>query len=152
MKLEQFYSLLSRNAKVTITDRKGKAYYTGALKAIPDEYNDSTVEDFKMANDGSVTFRIKAPAKRKDAADRNWSMGMITVPDPNNSAKSTYCHYWVKHFDEPSEDFGIDGGRISKLMIKVDGKVTANYDRGWDVEPEDEATEMAVAILMNNYH
>ena len=51
-----------------------------------------------------------------------------------------------------SETDGIDGGRISKLMIKVNGKITANYDRGWDVEPEDEATQMAYAILLHNYN
>lgn len=32
--------------------------------------------------------------------------------------------------------YGIDGGRISKLIIKRHGKVIAAYDRGWDVEPQ----------------
>jgi hypothetical protein len=31
--------------------------------------------------------------------------------------------------------FGIDGGRISKLCVKKDGKYVVNYDRGWDVHP-----------------
>ena len=61
--------------------------------------------------------------------------------------------YWVKHYEEGSQ-FGIDGGRISKLMIKVDGVITANYDRGWDVEPaeDDMPTRMAYCILLENYN
>ena len=51
-------------------------------------------------------------------------------------------------------DHGINGGRISKLMIKVDGVITANYDRGWDVEPaeDDMPTRMAYCILLENYN
>ena len=30
-------------------------------------------------------------------------------------------HYWMKQYDKGSE-WGIDGGRISKLMLKRDGK------------------------------
>lgn len=59
--------------------------------------------------------------------------------------------YWVKHFDEGSQ-FGIDGGRISKLMIKRSGKIVCNYDRGWDIKPVDEDTEFALAILIKNYN
>ncbi len=48
----------------------------------------------------------------------------------------------VKHYDEGSV-FGINEGRISKLCIRKDGKIFANYDRGWDVEPtDDEAVEV----------
>ena len=59
--------------------------------------------------------------------------------------------YWVKHFDEGSQ-FGIDGGRISKLMIKRSGEIVCNYDRGWDIKPMDEDTEFALAILMKDYN
>lgn len=41
--------------------------------------------------------------------------------------------YCVKHFEEPSQ-FGICGGRISKLEIRKDGYIYVNYDRGWDVK------------------
>ena len=46
--------------------------------------------------------------------------------------------YQVKVFDEGS-DFGINGGRISKLWMQKDGKEAANYDRGWDVRPTGKA-------------
>ena len=75
-----------------------------------------------------------------------WREGCIGIPD----GKGGYivCHYWIKVYDKPSAQFGIEGGRIVKLTIKIKGKVTANYDRGWDVHPTDEATEMAVQILL----
>jgi hypothetical protein len=47
--------------------------------------------------------------------------------------------YWIKVYEEGSQ-FGINGGKISKLMLKLNGEVIANYDRGWDIEP---ATEEA---------
>ncbi len=59
--------------------------------------------------------------------------------------------YWVKHYEEGSQ-FGIDGGRISKLMIKRGGEIVCNYDRGWDVEAVDEDTEFALAILLKDFN
>lgn len=40
------------------------------------------------------------------------------------------------HFDEPSKEYGIDGGCISKLEIRKSNKVVCNYDRGWDIKPD----------------
>ena len=60
-------------------------------------------------------------------------------------------HYWVKRFEEPSQ-FGIEGGKISKLMIKRKGQVVCNYDRGWDIQPVDEGTRIALQILLNDYN
>ena len=59
--------------------------------------------------------------------------------------------YWVKHFEEGSQ-YGIDGGRISKLMIKRDGEIVCNYDRGWDIEPVDTNTRVALQILLYDYN
>ena len=59
-----------------------------------------------------------------------WSEGTIGIPDANIKDKYTVCHYWVKHYEEPSETYGINGGKISKLMIKIDGQIVCNYDRG----------------------
>lgn len=49
-------------------------------------------------------------------------------------------HYWIKQYDDGSV-YGIEGGRISKLMIKCGGEIVCNYDRGWDIKPVDEDTE-----------
>ena len=58
-------------------------------------------------------------------------------------------HYWVKQYDEGSQ-YGIDGGRISKLTIKRNGEIVCNYDRGWDIEAVDEDTRIALEIILHS--
>ena len=70
-----------------------------------------------------------------------WAEGSIKV-------QNSIFHYWVKHYEEPSEDYGIDGGRISKLMLKRNGEIAYSYDRGLDITPTDKATETALASVM----
>ena len=70
-----------------------------------------------------------------------WSKGKIEI-------EGTEVQYWVKHYEEGSE-FGIEGGRISKLMLKRNGEIVCNYDRGWDVQPVDEDTQLAYEILVH---
>ena len=79
-----------------------------------------------------------------------WREGCIGIPD----GKGGYivCHYWIKVYDKPSAKYGINGGRISKLMIKIDGETVCNYDRGWDIEPTCKEAEMALCILLENYN
>lgn len=55
-----------------------------------------------------------------------WSEGTIGIPDSKDKNKYTVCHYWVKHYEEPSEVYGLNGGKISKLTIKIKGAVAAN--------------------------
>ena len=57
-------------------------------------------------------------------------------------------HYWVKVYEIGSE-YGIEGGKISKLMIKRNGQIVCNYDRGWDIKPVDEGTQLAYEILVH---
>ena len=73
-----------------------------------------------------------------------WREGSLKVHD-------SIFHYWMKQYDEGSQ-FGIEGGRISKLMLKRNGEVVCNYDRGWDIEPTCMEAEMALCILLNNYN
>ena len=51
-----------------------------------------------------------------------WKQGQIKV-------KGTTVNFMIKVFEEGSE-FGINGGRISKLQIRIGSKISANYDRG----------------------
>ena len=77
-----------------------------------------------------------------------WSEGIIASPATGEKFK-----YWVKHYEEGSEVYGIDGGKISKLTIRKleSTKDLVNYDRGWDVEPTDEI--MAVyGIILAKYN
>lgn len=48
-----------------------------------------------------------------------WTQGTIRVKDSNGRMVSVT--FWVKHYEEESQ-FGIDNGRISKLMLKQDGR------------------------------
>ncbi len=73
-----------------------------------------------------------------------WSKGSIEI-------EGSEVQYWVKHFDEGSE-FGIDGGRISKLECRTNGKLILHYDRGWDMEPETELGHKAYAILIDRFN
>jgi hypothetical protein len=69
-----------------------------------------------------------------------WKKGSLRVHD-------SVFHYWMKQYGEGSQ-FGIEGGRISKLMLKRNGAIVCNYDRGWDVEPSDPDTQLALELLL----
>ena len=79
--------------------------------------------------------------------NRLWHEGAILVPTQDGK---TIVHYWAKVYDEDSP-FGISGGHISKLMLKANGEIIYNYDRGEDIFPQTEAAEIALAILMKEY-
>ena len=49
-----------------------------------------------------------------------WHEGSLKIYD-------SIFHYWMKVYDEPS-NHGIDGGKISKLMLKRNGVIVCNYD------------------------
>ena len=76
-----------------------------------------------------------------------WSEGTIGVP-ASVAGKPTAVHYWVKHYKEPSK-YGINNGRISKVMLKIKDEIVCNYDRGWDIRPTNKAAEIALEILLH---
>ena len=73
-----------------------------------------------------------------------WSKGIIEVD-------GTEVTYEVKHFEEGSE-FGIAGGRISKLLCKAKGEIILHYERGWNKKPKTELADKALKILMKKYN
>ena len=79
-----------------------------------------------------------------------WHEGKIEIPTAEGTK---IAKYQVKAYDEGSE-YGINGGRISKLWIKMDGKVITNYDRGWDIKPNEnnQAEQIAYCIVLENYN
>lgn len=79
-----------------------------------------------------------------------WHEGTIGIPKDGNTR---IAHYWVKSYKEGSE-FGINGGKISKLMIRMGGETVADYDRGWNIEPDenDEQIMIAYSILLKEYN
>ena len=87
-----------------------------------------------------------------------WKEGVIGVPDKDGNMTGVW--YEAKVYDTPSE-YGINGGRISKLELRVGrrfrnrtiarGTVVARYDRGWDIEPLTDAARAALEILLFSY-
>jgi hypothetical protein len=77
-----------------------------------------------------------------------WSEGSIASPTTGAKYK-----YWVKHFENGSE-FGIDGGRISKLTIRKVGESRdiVNYDRGWDASPTTDEVKVVYDIILAKYN
>ena len=61
------------------------------------------------------------------------------------------CWFEVKHYEEGSQ-YGINGGRISKLHITKGNEEMACYDRGWDVPPKTEEAGRIVAELVKRYN
>lgn len=58
--------------------------------------------------------------------------------------------YDIKHYQEPSI-YGIDEGRISKMVLEIDGEAVAVYDRDWDVYPTNEIAKKALSILLERF-
>ena len=145
IRLEKFYDLISRNATVTLTNRQlNTTFFEGSMRDIPDHFSNCIVEDFCVSNTGDFLFKIKVNPVPANEEKRLWHEGSLRV-------HGSIFHYWFKQYDEGSE-FGIDGGRISKLMLKRDGEIAYNYDRGLDIGSGDKQTETALAILMKEYN
>ena len=77
-----------------------------------------------------------------------WKEGTIGIPKKEGGY--TVVHYWAKVYKKKSR-YGIDGGRISKLTLKVKGEVIYDYDRVEDIPPQNEAAEKALAILLYEF-
>jgi hypothetical protein len=73
-----------------------------------------------------------------------WSKGIIEID-------GTKVSYEVKHFEEGS-DFGIGGGRISKLVCLANEKTILHYERGWNKKPQTKLGKKAYKILKKKYN
>lgn len=78
-----------------------------------------------------------------------WKEGTIGIPKKDGGYKAV--RYWLKVYESGSQH-GINGGKISKLMLKLDGEIVAKYDRGWDIEPATEEVNLALCILLNEHN
>ena len=74
--------------------------------------------------------------------------GVIGIPDAKDKNRYTSCRYEITCNKSRSKKDGLNGGKIIRLTISVDGKVTASYDKGWITEPEDEPSQLALCILL----
>ena len=81
-----------------------------------------------------------------------WQEGTIGIPASKTTGKgSVAVHYILKAYDKPSK-FGINNGKISKLQLKQNGKIVANYDRGWEIHPTTKEAEMTLCILLTRHN
>jgi hypothetical protein len=74
-----------------------------------------------------------------------WKKGSLKI----GNQIFTYC---AKVYGEPSEDYGIEGGKVSKLEIRFSDYPVARYDRGWDIEPETENAQLAVLAILHSFN
>jgi hypothetical protein len=76
----------------------------------------------KNADENTIKVNITKDERRVDG----WVSGEAT-------GEIWFC---AKAFDEGSV-FGINKGCVSKLDIRRGGEIIVNYDRGWDIRPQD---------------
>ncbi|MBQ9928516.1 MAG: hypothetical protein IJO65_11125 [Lachnospiraceae bacterium] len=74
-----------------------------------------------------------------------------TISNMKNGKASEICHYRVECLNEPSER-GINGGKITKLLLQKKDEITCSYNAGWDIKPKDELSKMALCILLKDYN
>ena len=80
-----------------------------------------------------------------------WSRG--TIQTTANGKKRVSVDYRVKSYSKGS-DWGIDGGKISKLEMRIGGKAVALYDRGWAQKPDanDRAAMTAYGTILRMFN
>jgi hypothetical protein len=78
-----------------------------------------------------------------------WSEGIIASPETGTKYK-----YWVKHYGEGSEVYGIGCGKVSKLTIRKvgDSRDLYNYDRGLDVDCQSDEVRTVLDIILAKYN
>lgn len=79
-----------------------------------------------------------------------WHEGTIGIPKDGNNR---VAHYWVKNYKNRNKN-AIDGGKISKLLIKIGNETVADYDNGWICKPDEDDYMVMVAysILLKEYN
>ena len=67
------------------------------------------------------------------------------------SGKLAGYEYHIKHFEEGSV-YGLNEGKISKITISRNGRILVNYDRGWDILPQNEDVIKIYEHLLNLFN
>ena len=91
-------------------------------------------------------YMPKEKGTQKKTEDKAmWNKGSIKIEN------QTFT-YSAKVYGEPSEDYGIEGGKVSKLEIRLEDTPVARYERGWDIEPETENAQLALLAILHNFN
>lgn len=79
---------------------------------------------------------------------QNSSTGWESGTANHNGRRYTFS---AKVYEEGS-DYGINGGRISKLLVKDStGKEVVVYERGWDVHPTDDDAKTVLDMILRKF-
>ncbi len=73
-----------------------------------------------------------------------WREGMIHIKSQDGTYKE--IKFQIKVHDEACE-FGIEGGRITRLWLEMDGKMIALFDHGWELAPSCREASLAILAL-----
>ena len=87
------------------------------------------------------------PIKQKNKEEQviMWEEGELEI-------NGNIYYYEAKVYDDPS-DYGINGSRVSKLVVSDTPHFGINdailsYDRGWDIEPENDEDDLIIEKIL----
>lgn len=120
------------------------------------DYGDPEYYDWETEGEEAAKEWFDSYSLKDEEEETQSSLDEATLGDPSLQQSGTLrvndntYHYQAKVYDKESS-YGIEGSRISKLVIKRDGDIVARYDRGWSTPPIDEETQSALDILLREY-
>ena len=84
-------------------------------------------------------------------ADFMMNEGVIGIPRKDGS--SVCVRYQVITYKRKSK-YGINGGKISNMILSIGGSAEAIFDKGWKLYPdeENEALQIAYCIVLQEYN
>jgi len=96
-----------------------------------------------------LTVKCKTP-------EYPWVEGTLEETTPDRSFVASSYGFQAKVYDEKSS-FGINNGRVSKLMVwkndlgrkDSDRDTIANYERGWDIQPKDRLSKKVLKRIID---
>ena len=79
------------------------------------------------------------------------------VDFPTKLYKGVKQYVHPLRFDEinnfnPKKNASLEECDVQLFLAKQDGKIVANYDRGWDIYPTTKEAEMELCILLNRHN
>ena len=152
--LKDVLSTLSDWDKIIIKDKTGFVFFEGYKKGIEKpvqqrvlkKYFDQEVVDVDVYKETTI-IKIDVMSSEKDLKESGMEI-KLKGPQRDNWTEfeieldGKFYDCQMKHFEKGSE-WGIDGGKISKLWVKdiETGDVIIHYDRGWDIKPNSQAAK-----------
>lgn len=76
-----------------------------------------------------------------------------TIGIPRKDETSIIVRYQVVTYRRKGK-YGINGGKIKKMVLSIGGKLEADYDMGWALWPDEdnEPLQIAYCIILQEYN